>query len=245
MMEWSVRGEVGEARAGKLAGLGAAVLRKLFWDFEGVEEFLEAVDGGCFGWVEELAQINDRVLDGTDRAGESSAGGVAVAAAPELFGEFDRLTVPAAHAGHDDAIASAEERHQDRIWSHALFEESMNDQVAVADNRVDKADGWAQFYDVLPAPFQAERILDAALDSHDFQEGVIEDVLQFAFDQGVEVPELVDFDEIGVVVGEDEIGISFQEEVGDVVKLVEAIELGGLQAVLATEFVAEAPGGFG
>ena len=105
-----------------------------------------------------------------------------------------------------------------------LLEQLVHDQVVVSHHGVDKADGGADFGDVLPAPGQSDRIFDAAFDRHDFEKRVVQQPLQLAIDQRMQVPESVGFHEVGVVAGEDEVGVVFQKEVGDVVQVHQAIQ---------------------
>ncbi len=61
----------------------------------------------------------------------------------------------------------------------------------------------------------------------------------------MQIPELVNLDEVGVIAGEHEVGIVFEEEIGDVVEVREPGERGRVEAVADAKFVAEQAGGFG
>ena len=99
--------------------------------------------------------------------------------------------------------------------------------------------------DVLPAPGKAERVLDVAFDFHDPEQRIIEKLLDLAADQRVEVPELVDFDQVGVVAGEDEVGVVFEEQIGDVAQMDEPVQRRRAEALLLAQLVADQPGGLG
>ena len=73
---------------------------------------------------------------------------------------------------------------------------------------------------------------------------MVEKFFQLAREQGVEVPELVDLDQIGIIAGEDEVGVVFEKQIGDVVQMHEAIQFRRTQAGFLAQFVAKQPGGF-
>ena len=60
--------------------------------------------------------------------------------------------------------------------------------------------------------------------------------------QCFEVPELVRFHQIRVVVGEDEVGVVFQEQIGDVVQMNQPVQRRRVEFVLPAKFVAEQAG---
>ena len=113
-----------------------------------------------------------------------------------------------------------------------LFEQLVDDEIVVADDGVHVADRRADFGDVLFAPLEAERVFDAALDGHDFEQRMIEQLFDVAADERVQVPELVNLDEVRVIAGEDEIGVVLQKQIGDVVQMHEPVERGRVEAVL-------------
>ena len=74
---------------------------------------------------------------------------------------------------------------------------------------------------------------------------MVEQLFNLATQQRVQIPELVNLHQVGVITGEDEIRIIFQEQIGDVVQVDEPIQNWGTKAMLLAEFVAEQSGGFG
>ena len=124
------------------------------------------------------------------------------------------------------------------------FEQLMDDQVVVADDGVHVADGRADFGDVVFAPLEAERIFDAPLDGHDFEQRMIQQLLNVAADERVQVPELVNLDEVRVIAGERKIRVVLQKQIRDVVQVHEPVERGRAEAVFLAQFVAQQPGGF-
>jgi hypothetical protein len=94
------------------------------------------------------------------------------------------------------------------------------------------------------APLEAERIFDAAFHRHDFEQRMVEKPFDFAADERVQIPELVDFDEVRVIAREHEIGVILQKQIGDVVQMHEPVERGRMNAVFLAKLVAEQPGGF-
>jgi len=165
-----------------------------------------------------------------------------VAAALETGGELEGFPVTTAEAG-EDGVGAAEEGDEDGEAGLAGFEEGMDDGIGVADEGVDVADAGADFDDVLAAPCESDGVFDAAFDGHDFEQGMVEEPFELAVDEGVKVPELVNLHEPGVVAGEGEVGVIFEEEVGDVIEVDEAVEGRGGEVVLPEEFVAEGAGG--
>ena len=59
--------------------------------------------------------------------------------------------------------------------------------------------------DVVFAPLEAERIFDAPLDGHDFEQRMIEQFFDVAADERVQIPELVNFHEVRVIAGDDKV----------------------------------------
>ncbi len=74
---------------------------------------------------------------------------------------------------------------------------------------------------------------------------MIKELLDVAADERVHVPELINLHEVRVIAGEDEIGIIFEKQVGNVVQVRKPGERGGFKAIAHAEFVAEQPGGLG
>jgi len=60
----------------------------------------------------------------------------------------------------------------------------------------------------------------------------------------VKVPKPVNFDEVGVITGQDEVRILFEKKIGDVVEMDKPVERGRLDAVLPAKFITEQAGGF-
>ncbi len=73
---------------------------------------------------------------------------------------------------------------------------------------------------------------------------MIEQPFDLAADQRVQVPKLVDLDEVRVITGDDKVGIVLQKQIGDVVQMHQPIQRGRAEAVLLAEFVAQQRGGF-
>ncbi len=65
------------------------------------------------------------------------------------------------------------------------------------------------------------------------------------FDERVQIPELINLHQVGVVVGQDEIGIVFEKEIGHVVEVDQAVQFGGTQLMIPAQFVAQQTGGLG
>src|SRR5882672_100098 len=100
----------------------------------------------------------------------------------------------------------------------------MDDQVVVSNYRVHKADHGTDLGDVDLAPRKTERIFNPALYFHHFEQRMLDQVLDLAFEQSVQVPKLIDFNEVRVITRDDEIRIIFQEQIGDVIEMDQAIQ---------------------
>jgi hypothetical protein len=209
------------------------------------EEALKAVEGlGLVGAdIQDAAEIVNGVGDIADGAGQDCAGGVGMAAALKAFGDFDGFAVAGAEADDHGAVGFAEEGEEHMVASAAGSEELVDDEVVIADDGFDEADGGGNLSDIVLAPGEAEGVFDAALDGHDLEERMIQELLEVTAQQGVEVPELVGLDEVGVVGGEEEVGVVGEEEIADVVEMDEAVEGGRAEPVLAAELIAEEGGG--
>ena len=92
----------------------------------------------------------------------------------EFLGNFERLPVPAAQAGDDDAIGFPEQRHQHRVGGRLLFQQLVHDQIVVAHDRFHVTHGRADLRDVLFAPGKPERVFDPAFDFHHLEQRMIE-----------------------------------------------------------------------
>src|ERR1039458_121485 len=97
-----------------------------------------------------------------------------------------------------------------------LLQGLVDDQVVVADDGSHKAHLRGDLTDVLPAPGKAERVLDVAFDFHDPKQRIIEKLLDLAANKRVEVPELVDLNQVRIVAGENEVRVVFEKQVSDV-----------------------------
>src|SRR6185437_16426109 len=124
-----------------------------------------------------------------------------------------------------------------------LFEQLMHDLVGVANDGVDEADNGAQLGNVGLAPRKAKRVFDASFYLHHFQQGMVEQSFEIALDQGLEIPELVGFHQVRVVVREEEVRVVFKKEVGDVVQMDQAVKFRRPQLVLLAEFITKQSGG--
>src|SRR5205814_10498249 len=71
---------------------------------------------------------------------------------------------------------------------------------------------------------------------------MVEQFFRTPVNQCFEVPELVRFHQIRVVVGEDEVGVVFQEQIGDVVQMNQPVQRRRVEFVLPAKFVAEQDG---
>ncbi len=191
-----------------------------------------------------MAEIFEGVGNVAHGFRQGCAGGVGVATALKCFGDFQGFSIATAQADDDGVVAFAKERDENGIFDGLFVEQLVDDKVVVADDGVDEADGRTEFDDVFLAPFQTKRIFDAPFDFHDLQERMVEQRFELAVDESVQVPEIVGFDEVAVIAGEDEIGIAFEKEVADVGQFDEAIEFGRAEAVLLAQFVAKKGGGF-
>src|SRR5947199_1110130 len=125
-----------------------------------------------------------------------------MAAALQLLRHFKRLAVATAQTNNHRAIRAAKQREQDRKAGGLLFEQLVNDQIVVSYHGIDEADGRADLDDIFAAPFQSEGILDLSFDRHDFEQRMIEQAFELAIDHGMQIPELVDLDEVHVVIGQ-------------------------------------------
>ena len=124
------------------------------------------------------------------------------------------------------------------------LQQLVNDQIIVADHGVHVADRRADFGDVVFAPLEAERIFDAPFDGHDFEQRMVEQLFNLAADERVQIPELVNLDEVGVIAGDRKVGIVLQKQIGDVVQMHEPVQRGRAEAVFLAQFVAQQRGGF-
>jgi hypothetical protein len=97
--------------------------------------------------------------------------------------------------------------------------------------------------DVLPAPGKAERVLDVAFDFHHPKQRIIEKLLNLAANKRVQVPELVDLDQVRIVTGENEVRVILEEQIGDSVQVDEAVQCGGAEALLLAKLVTDQAGG--
>src|ERR1035441_1043062 len=155
-----------------------------------------------------------------------------MAAALEFFGNLYRFTIAAAQAGDDYSVGAAKERQQDGVLTRLLLQKLVDDEVVVANDGIHEADLRSDLADVLPAPGKAKWVLDVAFDFHDPEQRVIEKLFDLAANERVEVPELVNLDEVGVVAGQHEVGVVFEEQVGDVAQMHETVQLGRTEALL-------------
>ena len=137
------------------------------------------------------------------------------------------------------SVRAPEQRDQHRKFRRLLFQQLVDDEVVVADDGVHIADRRADFGDVVFAPLKAERVFDAAFDGHDFEQRMVEQLFNVAADERVQIPELINLDQVRVIAGEHEIGIVLQKQIGDVVQMHEPVQRGRAEAVFPAKFVAE------
>ena len=142
------------------------------------------------------------------------------------------------------SVPAPEQRHQHRIFRRLLLQQLVDDQIVVADHGVHEADRRADFGDVGFAPFEAERIFDAAFDGHDFEQRMVQQLFNVAADERVQIPELVNLDQVRVIARDHEVGVVLQKQVRDVVQMHQPVQRGRAEAVLPAKFVAQQPGGF-
>ena len=119
----------------------------------------------------------------------------------------------------------------------------MHDQIVIADHSIHKAYCGRNLGHIILAPGESERVFDPAFHLHDLQERMIDQRLDLSIHQGMQVPELIVFDQVGIVARDDKFGIIFEEKIAHVVKVNQAIQFRRADAVLFTEFVAQQPGG--
>ena len=74
---------------------------------------------------------------------------------------------------------------------------------------------------------------------------MIQQLLDVAADQRMQIPELVNLDQARVITGQLEIRVVLQKQVSNIVQVRKPGQRGRVQAVALAEFVAEQPGGFG
>ncbi len=119
----------------------------------------------------------------------------------------------------------------------------MDDQIVIAQHGIHVADGRTECDDIVLAPFESQRVFDPPLDRHHFQQRMIQQPLDLAVDQGVQVPELVHLHQIGVIVGQHKLRIVLQEEVGHVVQMNQPVQFRRAQFVVLAQFIAKQSGG--
>ncbi len=164
--------------------------------------------------------------------------------AMEFFGDFESIPIPTAKADNHEAVPLAVQGEEDRVGGRFLIKHLVDDEIHVANDRFDVTDVGSDSLDAAFAPLVAKGILHAALDGHDFEEGMIEKILEVALDEFQKVPKAVNLYEVGVVGGEDEVGMVRKKEVRNVAEMDEALECGAAPVVTAAKFVGEEAGGF-
>ena len=102
----------------------------------------------------------------------------------------------------------------------------MDHEIVVADHGVHIAGRRAEFGDVVFAPFETERVLNAAFRCHDFEQRMVKQFFYPAVNERVQVPKLIDFDQARVIAGNHEIGIILQKQIGDVVQMHQPVKRG-------------------
>ena len=73
---------------------------------------------------------------------------------------------------------------------------------------------------------------------------MVEEFLDFAVEQRVQIPKLINLHEVRIIAGEDEVGVVLEKQVRDVVQVDKTIQRGRAEAVFAALFVTEQSGGF-
>jgi hypothetical protein len=72
---------------------------------------------------------------------------------------------------------------------------------------------------------------------------MVEQFFNPAADERVQVPKLVNLDEVRVITGQREVGVVLQKQIGDIVQMHEPVECGRAEAVVLAQFVAQQRGG--
>ena len=155
------------------------------------------------------------------------------------FCDLQRLAFATAEAGNDRVVRPAEQRKEHRIPRGLLFQKPVNDQIVVADDRLDMPDRGAEFGDVALAPLEAERVFDAAFHLHHFEQRMVEQLFNLSAEEVVQIPELIMLHQVRVVRRDQEIRVVLQEKVRDVVQMDNPVERRGTQPVFEAKFVTE------
>jgi hypothetical protein len=226
---------------------GVAITGLTFFSFDGIKDLFQIVQPFAPTWrgIENLSEIGDGVGNRLNGAGQRGSARVGMPATLQLFGNFQRLSAATAKTDKDHAIGTAEEGKENGVGSGLLFKQLVNNKIGIADDSSNQSHRGTEFDDVFTAPRQAYGIFNPAFDRHDFQEWMVKQTFRIALEQRLEVPELVRFHQVRVIAGKDEVGIIFQEEVGDIAQMNEPIEYWIGKAVLLTEFVTEERSGLG
>jgi hypothetical protein len=63
-------------------------------------------------------------------------------------------------------------------------------------------------------------------DGHDLEQRMVEELLNPAADERLQVPELVNLDEVGVITGQRKVGVVLQKQIGNVVQMHQPVKRG-------------------